>query len=169
MRAVPSTAPVMTPGPSGEPPVPLDDRAKRPRSAEGSHTGPRTVRIAPTRGGFRRRGTPPPGATGLPLFRQPSSAGSSLSLAAIFTRSASESAPILRITLPRWAFTVISLIPSSPATCLFSRPAITRPKTSAPRRYVTGGRPFHETLVSVGQDGTVDQYHRPIDGFRAPR
>src|SRR6266436_8035921 len=67
MRAVPSTAPVMTPGPSGEPPVPLDDRAKRPRSAQGSHTGPRTVRIAPTRAGFRRRSAGPPAATGLLL------------------------------------------------------------------------------------------------------
>ena len=35
------------------------------------------------------------------------------SLAAIFTRSARESAFILRITLPRCAFTVISLMPSS--------------------------------------------------------
>jgi len=34
------------------------------------------------------------------------------SLAAIVTSSAREPASIFRITLPRWAFTVISLIPS---------------------------------------------------------
>jgi len=44
------------------------------------------------------------------------------SFAAIFTRSARESAFIFRITLPRCAFTVISLMPSSPPTCLFNRP-----------------------------------------------
>ena len=38
------------------------------------------------------------------------------SFAAIFTRPAREAA----IILPRCAFTVISLIPSSPATCLFN-------------------------------------------------
>jgi hypothetical protein len=37
------------------------------------------------------------------------------------TRSASESAFIFRITLPRCAFTVISLMPSLPPTCLFNR------------------------------------------------
>ena len=40
-----------------------------------------------------------------------------------FTRSASERAFIFSITRPRCAFTVISLIPSSPPTCLFRRPA----------------------------------------------
>ena len=34
----------------------------------------------------------------------------------ILTGEASESALIFRITCPRWAFTVISLIPSSAAT-----------------------------------------------------
>ena len=38
------------------------------------------------------------------------------------TRSASDSACILRITRPRWVFTVISRVPSSAATCLFSNP-----------------------------------------------
>src|SRR5579862_6420807 len=52
-------------------------------------------------------------------------AGARRSLAAIFTRSARESAFIFCITLPRCAFTVISLIPSSPATCLFNRPETT--------------------------------------------
>ena len=36
------------------------------------------------------------------------------------TRSASESACILRITLPRWAFTVTSLMPRSQPPCLES-------------------------------------------------
>jgi len=53
---------------------------------------------------------------------QPFAAGATRSLAAIVTRSARESALIFRITLPRCAFTVISLIPSSPPTCLFSKP-----------------------------------------------
>jgi hypothetical protein len=39
----------------------------------------------------------------------------------MFTRSASEPAFIFRITLPRCAFTVISLMPSSPH--LFVQPA----------------------------------------------
>lgn len=40
--------------------------------------------------------------------------------AAIVTRSGSESAFILRITWALWAFTVISLMPSSLPTCLFN-------------------------------------------------
>src|SRR5580658_2480726 len=55
------------------------------------------------------------------------------SLAAIFTRSARESAFIFCITLPRCAFTVISLIPSSPATCLFNRPETTNTITCRSR------------------------------------
>ena len=43
-------------------------------------------------------------------------------MAAIFTRSARESAFIFRIMLPRCAFTVISLMPSSLPTCLFNSP-----------------------------------------------
>jgi len=39
--------------------------------------------------------------------------------AAIFTSSAIDRAPILRIIRPRCAFTVTSVIPSSPPTCLF--------------------------------------------------
>jgi hypothetical protein len=53
---------------------------------------------------------------------QPFGRGARLSFAAIFTRSARESAFIFCITLPRCAFTVISLMPSSPPTCLFNRP-----------------------------------------------
>ena len=45
-----------------------------------------------------------------------------LSFIAIFTESASDRAFIFRITWPRCAFTVISLIPSWKPTCLFSRP-----------------------------------------------
>src|SRR4029453_6139253 len=52
---------------------------------------------------------------------------------AMRTRSASERAPILRMTWPRWIFTVISLTPISPATCLFIRPGVTRVMTSRSR------------------------------------
>jgi len=45
---------------------------------------------------------------------------------AIFTKSAKEWAFIFCITLPRCAFTVISLMPSSLPTCLFNRPATTK-------------------------------------------
>ena len=44
----------------------------------------------------------------------------------MWTRAGSESAFIFRMTWPRWAFTVISLMPSSPPTCLFKRPEATR-------------------------------------------
>ena len=56
------------------------------------------------------------------------------SLAAIVTRSASEPAPIFRITLPRCAFTVISLIPSWLPACLFNRPETISAITSCSRR-----------------------------------
>jgi hypothetical protein len=56
-----------------------------------------------------------------------------LSLDAILTRSQIEPACILRISLPRWAFTVISLMPSSPPTCLFNRPETTSAITSRSR------------------------------------
>ena len=46
--------------------------------------------------------------------------------AATLTSWARDSTCIFRITRPRWAFTVISLIPSSAAICLFGRPATTR-------------------------------------------
>ena len=59
--------------------------------------------------------------------------GASLSLSTIFTRSASESAFIFCITLPRCAFTVISLIPSLKATCLFNMPETTIAMTSRSR------------------------------------
>src|SRR5260370_18463329 len=49
----------------------------------------------------------------------------------MFIRSANESAFIFRITLPRCAFTVISLMPSSPPACLFSKPATTNVITFA--------------------------------------
>src|SRR6202012_4574891 len=50
--------------------------------------------------------------------------------AAIGTRLAIDGASILRITRPRCAFTVISLMPSSPAICLFSKPKATNAITS---------------------------------------
>src|ERR1700724_3631576 len=60
-------------------------------------------------------------------------AGGSSSFAAILTKSASDSACILRITCPRWIFTVISLVPSSNAICLLSMPETTRAMTSRSR------------------------------------
>ena len=59
--------------------------------------------------------------------------GSTRSLEAIRTRSHSESAFILRMSLPRCALTVISLMPNSPPTCLFIRPEMTRAITSRSR------------------------------------
>ena len=55
-------------------------------------------------------------------------------LAAMVTKLASELALIFRMAWPRWAFTVISLMPSSPATCLFKRPETTKAMTSRSRR-----------------------------------
>ena len=49
------------------------------------------------------------------------------------TNSANDVAFIFRITLPRCAFTVISLMPSSPPTCLFSSPETTSAITSRSR------------------------------------
>src|SRR4029453_8857532 len=54
-------------------------------------------------------------------------------LVTMFTSAGSEFAFILRMTWPRCAFTVISLIPSSPPTCLFRRPETTRTMTSRSR------------------------------------
>jgi hypothetical protein len=51
-------------------------------------------------------------------------------LSTIRTSSARDFACILRITLPRWTFTVISLTSRSPAICLFKRPVTTRAITS---------------------------------------
>src|SRR5690349_2197095 len=48
---------------------------------------------------------------------------------AVVTRSGNERAFILRITWPRCAFTVISLMPSSAATCLLRRPETTSAMT----------------------------------------
>ena len=39
--------------------------------------------------------------------------------------SAIDSAPIFRIMLLRWTLTVVSVMPMSPAICLFSRPSAT--------------------------------------------
>jgi hypothetical protein len=55
------------------------------------------------------------------------------SLEAIFTKLGTESAFIFCIILPRCAFTVISLIPSSPPICLFGRPETTNASTSRSR------------------------------------
>ena len=58
----------------------------------------------------------------------------SRSFAAIEARWTRDSAFIFCITLPRCAFTVISLMPNSHATCLFSRPETTSAITSRSRR-----------------------------------
>ena len=47
--------------------------------------------------------------------------------------SANEFAFIFRMTLPRCTFTLISLMPSSPPTCLLSNPEITNVITSRSR------------------------------------
>ena len=54
-------------------------------------------------------------------------------LDAILTKSAKECASIFRITLPRWAFTVISLMPSLCPTCLLSNPVATNAMTPRSR------------------------------------
>src|SRR5579862_3503792 len=55
------------------------------------------------------------------------------SLAVILTKSATELAFIFCITWPRCAFTVLSVMPSSTATCLFNRPETTNAMTSRSR------------------------------------
>jgi hypothetical protein len=60
------------------------------------------------------------GWSGSPRLVRPDHAATP-SMAAILTRSGSERAIILRISLPRCTFTVISLMPSSAVTCLFKR------------------------------------------------
>jgi hypothetical protein len=52
---------------------------------------------------------------------------------AIFTSSANDLAPIFVIMRPLCAFTVISLIPRSPPTCLFSSPRTTSAMTCRSR------------------------------------
>src|SRR2546426_12213117 len=52
---------------------------------------------------------------------------------ALRTRSARDAACIFRITCPRCSLTVASLVPSCPAICLLSRPAIVAPITSCSR------------------------------------
>ena len=53
--------------------------------------------------------------------------------AAMPTNSGRDSASILRMTLPRCALTVISLIPSSSPTSLFGKPTTTNAMTSRSR------------------------------------
>lgn len=56
-----------------------------------------------------------------------------LRTSAIRTRSASDLAPIFCMMRPRWTFTVISLSPILPATCLFINPDATRAMISCSR------------------------------------
>src|SRR5262249_50213838 len=60
-----------------------------------------------------------------PRTRCDGQASDGKSLPAMWTRSAKECACILRMTWPRCAFTVISLMPSWPPTCLLRRPDTT--------------------------------------------
>jgi len=55
--------------------------------------------------------------------------GKICSFSAMRTKSARESARILRITFPRCALIVTSVVPNSPAICLFSNPATISVKT----------------------------------------
>jgi len=54
-------------------------------------------------------------------------------VSAIFTKSASDLAPIFRVAWPRCTFTVISVTPISAATCLFNSPPVTHAMTSCSR------------------------------------
>src|SRR5246127_3698205 len=56
------------------------------------------------------------------IFQLGPTGGSRFSLPAIFTKVAKESASIFRIICPRCICTVYSVIPNSPATCLFNMP-----------------------------------------------
>ena len=102
------------------------------------------------------RGATPMGDASLycaPADRRPSRA-------AIVTRSGSESAFILRIIWPRCAFTVISLIPSSPPTCLFSKPETTSPMTWRSRGECWGED--EGSLEGQKVEDTVEGVHRGI-------
>ena len=107
------------------------------------------------------------------------------SVAAIVTRSARESAFIFRIMLPRCAFTVISLMPSSAPTCLFNRPETTnaitslyeivrviceepptRPSTAVSLPDGTNGEPDTVTpeMVSRARDASPAELRRQLSG-----
>jgi hypothetical protein len=96
----------------------LDGRIAGLRLAAGRYSGLRRL-PAPAGAGRRRSRSPDH-----PDVR---------SFAAIVTRSGRDFAIILRITRPRWAFTVISLIPSLNAICLFNRPETTNAMISRSR------------------------------------
>src|SRR5262245_29996928 len=59
----------------------------------------------------------------------------------IRTRSANDLAPIFLIRLPRWTLTVISLMPTSAAICLFMSPDATKPMISFSRGVRESYRP----------------------------
>lgn len=69
--------------------------------------------------------------------------GRNLRRAAIFTNSARDSAFIFCIALPRCFFTVTSLMPRRPPTCLFRRPSTTRAITSRSREVRSEYRAFN--------------------------
>src|SRR2546425_2379699 len=96
---------------------------------------------------------------------QPFGGGARRSVAAIVTRPARESAFIFRITWPRCAFTVISLMPSSPPTCLFSRPETTNAMTSRSRRLSDEWR---SRRLVVNNGSVKTQARRPPTAPRIP-
>jgi len=67
--------------------------------------------------------------------------GNSFSLATIRQSSATDSAFNFRVMLLRWTFTVVSVIPISPAICLFSRPSTTCIRIALTRRQFFESRP----------------------------
>lgn len=79
-----------------------------------------------------------------------------LSVDAILTSSASESAFIFVITCPRWSFTMISLVPGSKATCLLSLPETTRPITWRSRgRRLIAFLQFGELALLTARDAVL--------------
>ncbi len=135
------------------------------------HRRIRDIRHAPGQGADRgahprATQTEPPCCRGRHMAR-------ASSLPAMFTSAARVRTFILRMTLPRCAFTVISLIPTSPATCLFKRPETTRDMTWRSRwlrRCVLVTQCFffpalqHESLAAFER-----QPDRPDQGFPAKR
>ena len=67
------------------------------------------------------------------LYIRPRLLSGNSELSGHFDESASDEAAILRMICPRWTWIVISLVPSSAAVCLFSRPATTKGSTSRSR------------------------------------
>lgn len=100
--------------------------------------------------------------------------------AAMITKSGSDSALILRVTSPLWAFTVISLMPNSPPTCLFNNPETTNFMTARSRgvsgvaaaydvQFVVptefGVAPCKSLTDCRDQEIVAERFHVRVDGF----